>query len=163
MFLYFVSNPPGSSPALLSSLAPLSPPGLTLSTCAGALGRSAESVDPPHYKGGNCNLGYGLRSITHVYTEYVLSLFIIIIYFWLFWVFKATGGLFSSCGEQGATLYVRCSSFSLRWLLLLQSRALGYSGFSNCGFWAYLLHSRGVFPTKDRTHVLCIGRWILNH
>ena len=75
-------------------------------------------------------MGYGLRSITHVYTEYVLSLFIIIIYFWLFWVFKATGGLFSSCGEQGATLYVRCSSFSLRWLLFL-SIVLGQAGFGS--------------------------------
>ena len=68
--------------------------------------------------------------MTPVYTEYVLSLFIIIIiiYLGLCWVFLATGGLSSSCREQGATLYVRGSGSSLQWLLLLWSpgsRVLG--------------------------------------
>ena len=41
-------------------------------------------------------------------------------YFWLHWVFVAARGLFSSCGERGATL--RCSA-----------RASHCGGFSCCG------------------------------
>ena len=40
---------------------------------------------------------------------------------------------FSSCSEQGLLFPVRCTGFSLRWLLLLRSTGSRYAGFSSCG------------------------------
>ena len=88
--------------------------------CAGALGRSAESVDPPHYKGGNCNSETVARFITHVYTERMLSLFIIIISFW------CAG---SSLLQAGFSLVVES-----RWLLSTCGTPASHcGGFSCCG------------------------------
>ena len=56
----------------------------------------------------------------------------IFIYFWLHWVCMAVLGL-SLVGGAEATLQLWCSGFSLWWLLLLQSEALGRMGFSSCG------------------------------
>ena len=58
-----------------------------------------------------------------------------------FFFFLAALGLccctpaFSSCGEQGHSL-LRCTGFSLRWLLLLRSTGSRSAGFSSCGAWA---------------------------
>ena len=50
---------------------------------------------------------------------------------------------FSSCGEQGLLFSLRCTGFSLQWLLLLQAWAVGMRasvvvarGLSSCGSWA---------------------------
>ena len=64
------------------------------------------------------------------------------IYFWLHWVFIAAYGLSLVAEIRGYSL-LRCSGFSLRWLLLLWStgsRCVGFSscltaGFSSCGMW----------------------------
>ena len=64
-----------------------------------------------------------------------------------------------------------CAGFSLRWLLLLRSMALGATGFSSCGSRAQELWRTGLVApqhvgsswTRDWTCVPCIGRWILNH
>ena len=89
---------------------------------------------------------------------------------------------FSSCSERGL-LSVAVCSFSLWWLLLLQSTGSRHMGFSSCGSWALerrlsscslraqqLCRTGLVAPlhvgssrTRDRTRVPCIGRWILNH
>ena len=51
------------------------------------------------------------------------SFFLWIVLFWLCWISVAEW-LSPSCRER-ELLYLRCSGFSLQWLLLLQSRALG--------------------------------------
>ena len=76
-----------------------------------------------------------------------------------------------------------CKGFSLRWLLLLQSMRSTCTGFSSCGSWAQQLWLKGsraqaqqlwrmglVVPQHvgssqigDRTHVPCIGKWVINH
>ena len=66
------------------------------------------------------------------------------IYFWLRWVFIAVHGL-SLVVAAGATLFLRCAGFSLRWLLLLQSMGSRHIGFSTFGTWAqqlWLMSSR---------------------
>ena len=73
-------------------------------------------------------------------------------------------GSFSSCGEQSLLSINSCVSFSLQWLLLLQSTALGHS-LNSCGTWAQQLWAVGLvapqyvgsFGTRDQTHVPCIG------
>ena len=61
----------------------------------------------------------------------------LLIYFWLHWVFVAAHGL-SLVGVSEGYSSLRCMSFSLRWLLMLQStgsRRTGSrrTGFSSCG------------------------------
>ena len=58
-----------------------------------------------------------------------------------------------SCSVQA-----HCSSF-----LSLQSTCSRACGLSSCGAWAQLPHIMWDLPDQDRTHVSCIGRWILNH
>ena len=78
---------------------------------------------------------------------------------------------------------LRCSGFSLSWLLLLQTTGSRRAGFSSCGTWAqqlWLAGSRaqaqqlwrtglvapwhvGSSRARARTRVPCIGRRILNH
>ena len=78
---------------------------------------------------------------------------------------------------------LQCMGFSLRWLLLLRSTGSRHVRFSSCGMRAqelWLVGSRvqaqqlwsvglvaprhvGSSRTRDRTHVSCIGRQILNH
>ena len=90
---------------------------------------------------------------------------------------------FSSCSERGL-LFVRCVVFSLRWLLLLRSWALGARasvvvarGLSSCGSRALErrlsscgtrdLLLRGMWdlpgPGLEPVSPALIGRWILNH
>ena len=91
---------------------------------------------------------------------------------------------FSSCGKQGLIFVaVHSHSFSLTWLLLLWHLDSGAHRLQYCGLqaqelqpvgsrvWArQLWHVSSLAPchvgssqTRDETHVLCIGRWILNH
>ena len=66
-----------------------------------------------------------------------INLFILLIYFWLCWVFVAAHGL-SLVAVSGGCSSLRCTGFSLRWLLLLWStgsKHMGsrHAGFSSCG------------------------------
>ena len=102
--------------------------------------------------------------------------------FWLRWVFVAACG-FSLVAASRVYSLLLCAGFSLRWLLLLQSRSSRHVGFSSCGTWAqelWLAGSRaqaqelwctglaapqhvGSSRTRARTRVPCIGRRILNN
>ena len=102
--------------------------------------------------------------------------------FWLHWVFIAVRGLSLVAGSGGYSSLL-CTGFSLQWLLLLRSIGSRRTGFSSCSTWAHQLwlsgsgaqaqqlwHTGLVAPwhvgssqTRARTHVPCIGRWILNH
>ena len=86
------------------------------------------------------------------------------------WVFVAACGL-SLAVASGGYSSMRCTGFSLQWLLLLRSTDSRHKGFSNCGMRAQQLWCKGVVAprhvgsskTRDRTYVPCIGRQILNH
>ena len=92
------------------------------------------------------------------------------IYLWLCWVFVAVRGL-SLVAVCGASSRLWCTGFSLQWLLLLQSTGSRCAGFSSCGTRAQQLWLTGLVApwhvgssqTRHRTHVPCIGRWILKH
>ena len=58
--------------------------------------------------------------------------FILFIYFWLRWVFVAARGL-SLVTASGGYSSLRCTGFSLRWLLLLRDTGTRRTGFSSCG------------------------------
>ena len=60
------------------------------------------------------------------------------VYFWLIWVFVAAHGL-SLVAASGGYSSLRCTGFSLRWLLLLRSTGSRRVGFSSCGTRAELL------------------------
>ena len=55
------------------------------------------------------------------------NIFILFIYFWLHWVFVAARGL-SLVAASGGYSSLRCMSFSLWWLLLLQSMGSRHVG-----------------------------------
>ena len=61
--------------------------------------------------------------------------------------------------KQGLPVSALCllASFSLQWLLLLQS-----TGPRECGHRPRCSAACGTFRTRDWTHVTCIGGWILN-
>ena len=63
-------------------------------------------------------------------------------YFWLCWDFVATCRL-SLVAVSGGYSLLRCSGFSLWWLLLLQSTGSRRMGFSSCGTWAQYLWLMG--------------------
>ena len=104
------------------------------------------------------------------------------IYFWLHWVYIVARGL-SLVAASGGYSWLQCAGFSLWWLLLLRSMGSRCVGFSSCSTLAQQLwlagsraqaqqlwHTGLVAPwhvgsswTRDRTHVPCIGRRILNH
>ena len=106
----------------------------------------------------------------------------IYLFIWLRWVFVAARGLSLVAASRGYAL-LRCSGFSLRWLLLLRSTGSRRAGFSSCGSraqWLWLVGSRAqpqylwrtglVAPrhvrysrTRDWTRVPCIGRRTPNH
>ena len=81
-----------------------------------------------------------------VITEVIIIIFFKInlfyfIYFWLRWVFVAACGL-SLVAVSGSNSWLRCTGFSLLWLLLLGAGALGTwasvvvaRGLSGCGSW----------------------------
>ena len=61
-----------------------------------------------------------------------LNFIYLFIYFWLRWVFVAAHGL-SLVAVSGGYSSLRCTGFSLRWLLLLRSTGSRRAGFSSCG------------------------------
>ena len=75
-------------------------------------------------------LRLGLGSILSLFIFYFYE-FILFIYFWLPGSLGCTWA-FSSCSERGYSL-LRCTGFSLRWLLLLQTTGSRCTGFSSCG------------------------------
>ena len=91
-------------------------------------------------------------------------------FFWLCLVFIAARGL-SVVAASGGYSSLRCTGFSLRWLLSLQSMGSRCTGFSSCGMQAQKLWLPGLVApwhvgssrTWDRTRVPCIGRRVLNH
>ena len=114
-------------------------------------------------------------------------LFILNKFIYLF-IFGCIGSLllcmgFSLVAVSRGYSSLQCTGFSLQWLLLLRSMGSRHTGFSSCGTWAqqlWLVGSRaqaqylrrmglaaslhvGSSWTRARTHVPCIGRWILNH
>ena len=56
----------------------------------------------------------------------------IYLFIWLCWVFVAACGL-SLVAASGGYSLLRCTGFSLRWLLLLRSMGSRCVGFSSCG------------------------------
>ena len=68
-------------------------------------------------------------------------------------------------------LWLWCLGFSLPLLIFLQTMGSRASGFSIFSAWAWLWWCTGLVApwhvesswTRDRTHVPCIGRWLLNH
>ena len=130
-------------------------------------------------------------SVIHIHTLFFFNIFSMVVYHRLFFfnLFLAVLGLrcctraFSSCGERGATLRwgaqaSHCSGFSWcgAWALGVRASVVVAHGFSSCGLRALepqaqqlwctgLVAPRhlGSSRTKARTHVPCVGRWILNH
>ena len=77
-----------------------------------------------------------------LFFSFFLIYLFLCIYFWLYWVFVAARGLSLVAASRGYSL-LRCSGFSLWWLLLLQSMGSRHAGFSvvarglsSCGSWA---------------------------
>ena len=80
------------------------------------------------------------------------------------WAFSSCSeqGLLSSCGARAS----HCAGSSG-----CRAQALEYESFHSCGTWAQQLWRAGTVAlrhigsswTRDRTHVPCIDRWILNH
>ena len=70
---------------------------------------------------------------------------------------------FPSCRERGSLSSRRFGGFSIEWLLLLHST--GYKACRLQQLWhpgLVVLKYVEFSLTRDQTHVLCIGRWILN-
>ena len=78
------------------------------------------------------------------------------IYFWLLWVFVVACSLSLVAASRGNSS-LRCSGFSLQWLLLLRSTGSRHMGFISCGLWAveHRLSSCGAWA-----YLLC-GMWDL--
>ena len=86
-----------------------------------------------------------LESNLFCFVFFLINLFILFIYFWLRWVFIAARGL-SLVTASGGYSSLRCSGFSLRWLLLSRSTGSRRAGFCSCGTWAYLLRGMWDLP-----------------
>ena len=76
-------------------------------------------------------------------TPEFIYLFFIIIIFRLRWVFVAVRGL-SLVAMSGDYSSLRCTGFSLRWLLLLQSTGSRHTGFSSCSTRASVVVAHGL-------------------
>lgn len=90
--------------------------------------------------------------------------------FFLCQVFVATCGLSLVAVNSGYSVFA-VDSFSLRWLLLFQARALGHAGFSSRSTGApqvrcvHLVAPRKEESswTRNQAHIPCISWQILNH
>ena len=119
-------------------------------------------------------MGFFFFTLVKTYKVYhlnhIFKIYFIYTYFWLCWIFVAARGLSLVAASEGYSS-LQCVGFSLPWLLLLRSTSSRRAGFSSCGTQAQMLwHTGLVAPqrvgssqTRDRTHVPCIGRRILNH
>ena len=65
---------------------------------------------------------------------YSFALLYFYFYLWLRWVFVAARG-HSLFVESMGYSSLRCTGFSLQWLLLLRSMGSRHVGFSSCGTW----------------------------
>ena len=65
-------------------------------------------------------------------TLFIYLFIYLFVYFWLLWVFVSACGL-SQVVVNGGYSSLRCTGFSLRWLLLLQNTDSRCAGFSSCG------------------------------
>ena len=72
------------------------------------------------------------RPSAHLLIRFFPFLKYLFIYFWLCWVFIAARGLSLVATSRGYSS-LRCSGFSLQWLLLLWSTGSRHTGFSSCG------------------------------
>ena len=112
---------------------------------------------------GKSSLGPITRFIERKFCLQFFKIYFIIIDFWLLWVLVAAHRLSLVVVSRGYFL-LQCMGFSLQWLLLLWS-----TGFRVCGLWYLWLMGLvvmwhvGSSQTSDQTHVLCLGRQILNH
>ena len=69
------------------------------------------------------------------FLKFIYLFIYLFIYFWLHWVLIAVRGLSLVAASRGYSS-LRCESFSLHWLLLLQSTGSRCAGFLSCGTWA---------------------------
>ena len=102
----------------------------------------------------------------------ILKLIKNVIYFWLCWVFAASCRLCSSWGGKGrlssrGAKASHSSGFSrAAQALVTAARGLRSGGSRAQELWCpglVALQHAGSSPTRDRTHVSCIGRRILHH
>ena len=110
----------------------------------------------------------------------ILKLIKNFIYFWLCWVFAALCRLFSSWGGQGRLSSEGAKASHSSGFSCCAARAHGCAvqalvtaarGLRSGSSWAQQLWCPGLValrhvgssPTRDRTHVSCIGRQILHH
>ena len=70
-------------------------------------------------------------------------------FFWLHWAFVAAHGLSLVAASRGHSS-LRCTGFSLRWLLLLQSTGSRHAGFSSCGTRVPVVVARGLSSCGTR-------------
>ena len=112
---------------------------------------------------------------SHFIFYFFINLFILFIYFWLHWVFVAVRWL-SLVAASGGYSLLRCTSFSLRWLLLLRSTGSRVLRLQHLWLTGSRAQAQQLWPTglvaprhvgssgtRAPTRVPCIGRWILNH
>ena len=80
-------------------------------------------------------LHWGLQnddSNCHSVFVFFFNFIYLFIYFWLCWVSVAAHRFYLVVGSGGYSS-LRCTGFSLRWLLLLRSMGSRRTGFSSCG------------------------------
>ena len=97
-------------------------------------------------------------------TDFVLFiyLFIYLYIFWLCWVFISMRGL-SLVAVSGGHSSSRCLGLSLSRPLLLWSTSSRHAGSVAVVHGPSCSVACGIFQTRARTRVPCIGRQILNH
>ena len=92
-----------------------------------------------------------------------INLFIyLFIHFWLCWVFVSVWGLSLVAGSGGHSSS-RCVGLSLSRPLLLRSTGSRRAGSVVVAHRLSCSVACGIFQTRARTRVPCIGRQILNH
>ena len=121
----------------------------------------------------------GSQRVGHDFVAKQQNIFIFLIVFnYLFLVvlgLHCYSRAFSSCTEQGFRSCWGMQASSCAGFTCCRVHALGQEGFSpwgwrflqrglrTCALWAKLLLTCGIFPDRDLTCVLCIGRWAHNH
>ena len=105
----------------------------------------------PYHRVIFCNIFWGFVCFFW-FLIYLFYLFI----FWLYWVSVAARGL-SLVAARGGYSSLRCTGFSLRWLLSLWSTGSRHTSFSSCGSRAL---ERSLSSCGTRAQLLC-GMWDL--
>ena len=88
-------------------------------------------------------------------TNFIFLFFDLFYFFWLCWVFVAVCGL-SLVAASGRYSSLRCTGFSLWWLLLLRNMGSRHAGVSSCGTRASVVVARGLssFGSRALEHML---------